>query len=93
MEAQLVEHVGGEPSATERILIGRLARVALRLELFDEKLASGGAVTEYDTRVYGALHNSLRLMLRELGLKGTAARTPSLRESLDEERAHGPARR
>lgn len=69
-ERQLSEHVGGAPSIVERLLISRLARVALRLELFDRKI-DGGSLTDHDARVYGALHGQFRLMLRELGMKGT----------------------
>jgi hypothetical protein len=71
-EAQLAQHVGGKPSTAQRILISRLARTALRLELFDEKLTAG-KLTDYDTKVYGALHNSFRLMMREIGVKPTLA--------------------
>lgn len=80
-EAQLTAHVGGAPSITQRMLISRLARVALRLELFDEKLAAG-PITDVDSRTYGALHNSFRLMLRDLGIKGAAARPATLAEVL-----------
>ncbi|HEX4113637.1 MAG TPA: hypothetical protein VH020_13980 [Stellaceae bacterium] len=79
VEAQLAEHVGGSPSLPQRMLISRLARVALRLELFDEKMANG-KTTDLDARVYGGLHNSFRLLLRELGLKATAAKPPTLAE-------------
>ena len=80
-ERQMREHVGGLPSTAQRLLISRLARVALRLERFDEKLAAG-QLTDHDGRVYGALHNSFRLLLRELGIKGAAARPPTLAEAL-----------
>jgi hypothetical protein len=76
LEAQLVAHIGGKPSAAERLLIGRLARVALRLELFDIKIESGKDMTVFDAKIYGALHNSFRLMLRELGLKSAPSTSP-----------------
>jgi hypothetical protein len=80
-EAELAKHVGGKPSIAQRLLISRLARVALRLELFDEKIAAG-TLTDHDARVYGALHNSFRLLLREIGMRGAAARATSLAEYL-----------
>src|SRR3954447_18527237 len=80
-EAQMTAHLGGQPSAAEVLLISRLARVALRLELFDEKITAG-TLTDHDGRVYGALHNSFRLMLRELGLKAAPPAAPSLAELL-----------
>jgi hypothetical protein len=82
IERQLVEHVGGVPSATQQMLISRMARVALRLEIYDEKILTEGALTDHDCRVYGALHNTFRLLLRELGLKPAAAKVPTLAEHL-----------
>jgi hypothetical protein len=72
IEARLLDHIGAGASCAQRMLINRLARVALRLELFDEKMAAG-PTTDHDGRVYGALHNSFRLMLREIGLKAMPA--------------------
>src|SRR5437764_846053 len=42
-ERALIEHVGGSPSVVQRQLIHRAARLALHLELMDEKsLGEGG---------------------------------------------------
>jgi hypothetical protein len=81
IEADLIEHAGGAPSTTQKILIHRCARLMLRLELFDERLTAG-ELTAHDARVYNALQNSLRLALRELGVKGKAEKAPSLRDYL-----------
>jgi hypothetical protein len=79
-EAELVTHVGGSPSITQRLMIRRAARAMLRLELFDAKLASGNW-SDHDGRTFGGLQNAVRLMLRELGLKAPAKdRAPSLAE-------------
>jgi hypothetical protein len=67
-EAELLAQVGGEPSFAQRLLIRRIGRAMLKLEMFDSKL-SGGNWTDHDARTYGGLSNALRLMLRELGLK------------------------
>ena len=86
----MVKHLGGQPSFAERLLIGRLAKIALRLEMFDEKLNSG-QWTELDGKVSHALVNSFRLILRELGIKGSAKpNTPTLAEILT---AHNNATR
>jgi hypothetical protein len=37
VRADLTEHCGGQPSAVQRMLIERLAKVALRLDLYDRK--------------------------------------------------------
>jgi hypothetical protein len=79
VRAQLVAHLGGSPSAPQRMIVDRLAVVALRLALFDEKIIAG-SLTDNDARTYGALHNSFRLLIREIGLKAADAR-PSLAET------------
>ncbi|SRR5216684_218189 len=74
VEHELSQHVGGSPSVVQRMLIRRLANVALRLELFDKKLGLGGKATDYDAKVYGALHTSFRLLCREIGVKPAVAK-------------------
>ena len=84
MERQLVEHLGGSPSVTQRLLISRLIRIIIQVDLFDEKLVAAekgeGTWTSQDTRVYGGLQNALRLTARELGLQPAGAKPPSLAE-------------
>ena len=70
--------VGGKPSFAEKMLIRRAARALLRLELLDEKM-SGGSWTDADSRTFGGLSNSLRLALRELGIKAQPPRQPHRR--------------
>ena len=79
VEAQLSEHVGGSPSIVQRMLIRRLANVSLRLELLDRKFAKAKP-TDFDTKMYGALHNSFRLLCREIGLKGAEPPVPTIAE-------------
>ena len=75
-EAELVAQIGGEPSFAQRLLARRIARVMLKLELFDAKMARD-SWTDHDARTYGGLSNSLRLMLRELGLKAASTAKPN----------------
>lgn len=70
----LTEHIGENPSATARALIDRAAWLSLRVAQMDAKMAAGNAFTDHDHRHYLAWSNSLRLILRDLGLKGTPAR-------------------
>src|SRR5689334_18426168 len=52
-EKMLVEHVGGQPSVTQRALISRTARLALHLELLDEKaIKKDGGLTPTDCHFY-----------------------------------------
>ncbi len=86
MEADLVAHVGGKPSATQRLLIDRMVKVRLQLDLLDEKLASG-EWTPHDSRTYGGLLNAYRLTARELGMQPAAARAMTPAEALSAIRA------
>jgi len=82
VEAELIAQLGHEPSFSERLLLTRAARAALRLEIFDERLAAGGEITTSEGKVYGALNTTLRMAIRELGLKGgpIAPKTPTVAE-------------
>jgi hypothetical protein len=71
-ERELVAQVGGQPSFTQKLLIRRLSRAMLRLELLDEK-AQLSELTDHDGRVFGGLNNVVRLISRELGLKAAPA--------------------
>jgi hypothetical protein len=71
-ESELVAHVGGSPSFTQRLLIRRLARAMLRLELLDEKMATG-ELSAHDARTFSALSNVVRLTARELGVQAAAS--------------------
>lgn len=81
LERQLIEHVGGAPSITQRLLIDRIIRIRVQLDALDEKLSAGNW-TPHDSRTHGALNNALRLTLREIGLRPAAARQPSLADVL-----------
>jgi hypothetical protein len=85
LEAELVAHVGGKPSITQRMMIDRLIKIRLQLDLLDEKLAKGDW-TPHDCRTHGGLLNAYRLTARELGLEAAAERVPSLAEHLEQRR-------
>jgi hypothetical protein len=70
MEAQLIAHVGGNPSFVQRLLFDRLIRVRLQLDALERKMGDGW--TDKDSRTYGALLNQFRLTAREIGIKATA---------------------
>lgn len=76
--AALTAHIGGQPSAVQRMLIQRAAILSLKLAQLDAE----PALSEHDMRAYSAWSNHLRLTLRELGLRPAAARPPSLAEVL-----------
>lgn len=81
LEAELAAHVGGQPSVTQRLLIDRMVKVRLQLDLLDGKLASG-EWTPHDSRTYGGLLNAYRLTARELGMQPAAARPLTADEAM-----------
>jgi hypothetical protein len=73
-EESLIAHAGGTPTVTMRLLAARAARLALHLELMDERLFAGKQITSHDSRTYLAWSNSLSRILKELGLQAPPAR-------------------
>ncbi len=67
--AALTAHVGGAPSATERVLIDRACQLTLRIVAMDRQFAETGAMSEHASRTYLAWSNSLTRTLREIGFK------------------------
>ncbi len=76
IEKELIGQLGREPSFGERLLIRRISRGTLQLELFDQKLSTEGEFTAHDARAYSALGNQVRLGLRDLGLKASPKAKP-----------------
>ncbi len=68
----MIEHIGGAPSITQRLLIDRAIKTRLQLDALDEKLAAGNW-TPHDQRTFGGLQNAFRLALRELRLAPSAS--------------------
>jgi len=88
IERELTRQVG-KPSFAQVLLIRRLARAALRLELIDERSLTG-TLSDHDARSFSALSNVVRLTARELGLRAAPAdKAPDLHTILAE---HGAGR-
>jgi hypothetical protein len=81
LEAELIAHVGGAPTITQRLLIDRLIKIRLQLDLLDAKLVRS-KWTAHDSRTHGGLCNAFRLTAQALGLQPPAAREKSLDEIL-----------
>lgn len=79
--AELVQHLGGSPSAVQRRLIDRAAILALRLAMMDAK-APDGNLTERDAREYLCWNNAYVRTLGQLGLKAAPPPAPTLAEHL-----------
>jgi hypothetical protein len=83
IERELTRQVG-QPSFAQTLLIRRLARAALRLELIDER-SLAGPLGDHDARSFSALSNQVRLLARELGLKAAPSeKLPDLHDIVAE---------
>ena len=56
LERQLLEHIGGKPSITQRLLVERLIKTTVQLNTLDEKLSTG-EWSSHDERTHGGLIN------------------------------------
>jgi hypothetical protein len=71
--AELTRHVGGQPNSVQRTLIERAARLQLYIGVMDRETLETGTMSERASRQYLAWTNSLRLTLRELGVRAAPA--------------------
>jgi hypothetical protein len=51
-EHSLIEHVGSKPTAVQKVLISRAARLALHLELMDRRSLTDFGMSDRDSRQY-----------------------------------------
>jgi hypothetical protein len=58
IESDLIEQVGGSPSVGQQLLIRRIARSMLMLEILDLKLANGDNWNQCDAATQGGLNNN-----------------------------------
>ena len=82
-EAMLIKHLGGKPSAVHLEVVRRAARLALHLELQDEKTLGGEAMSDGGAKWYMTWHNSLCRTLGQIGFHPVKAPTLTLQEYLD----------
>jgi hypothetical protein len=66
---ELTAHVGGRPSAVERLLIERATMLSLRVAQIDIKIMAGEVLTLHDNQHALSWNNALRRTLSELGLE------------------------
>ena len=75
LRAELIKHVGGNPTIAQRMLIDRVAQLTLRIASMDKKFTETEVQTEHDSRCYLAWTGSLSRLLRDLGLDAAPAST------------------
>jgi hypothetical protein len=81
LEQELSRHLGGNLSITQKLLVTRLAKVSLRIELLDAKIANSDG-SEFDIKVLGGLSSQFRLMIAQLGMEAAPSAPLSLSEAL-----------
>jgi hypothetical protein len=70
-----MHHVGGVPTALQRILIEQCVILSLRIHLMDRDFLNQG-MTDHNSRDHLAWVNTLSRLLRQLGLDGAAPPAP-----------------
>jgi hypothetical protein len=88
--AELLRHVGPNPSVVQRALIEQLEQIKLRLAVMDRKFIKTGAQTDLDSRTYLAWANTYGRLLERLGVKEPS---PALQEATSTLADHITARR
>lgn len=72
----LSAHVGGRPSCTQALVIGRSAWLLAHLAALDEKAMQNNGLLHRDAAEYATLNRALVKSLSVLGLKATIQTTP-----------------
>jgi hypothetical protein len=80
VRADLMKHVGGTPSATQRALIERAVMLTVQLSRMDAKALREGAMSDHASREYLAWSNTLTA----LGLAGPKPKARTLAEARGE---------
>jgi hypothetical protein len=83
LAAELVAHVGGAPSAPQRLLIARAVRLVLVIEMLEKRIVEGGEIGDLAGRQLLAWVNTLRLALVALGVERPQQAPKRLADILD----------
>jgi hypothetical protein len=67
--AELLAHVGPNPSAVQLMLIEQLIQLKLRISVMDRKWIKTGKATDLDNRTYLAWVNTFGRLLERLGVR------------------------
>ena len=75
--AELLAHVGSNPSVVQLALIEQLIQLRLRISVMDRKWIKSGKATDLDNRTYLSWVNTYSRQLERLGVAGPS---PSLHQ-------------
>ena len=78
LRKELLAHVGGSPSATQRLLVERAVRLSMQVELMDERFFKDGELSDRNNRQLLAWSNALTRTLSKLGINPTKPKVPAL---------------
>lgn len=78
LRKELLAHVGGNPSATQRLLVERAVRLSMQVELMDERFFKDGELSDRNNRQLLAWSNALTRTLSKLGINPTKSKVPTL---------------
>jgi len=78
VRADLIAHIGGNPTVTQLSLIERAAWSTLHMALMDDRMLHDGALDERAARQYLAWSNTHARIMKSLGLDGVQAEPESL---------------
>lgn len=92
VKADLAEHVGGRPTATQKAIIDRAAWLSLHLAQLDARaVEAGGVLSERDARQYLAWSNALTRTVARLGPGKAREAAPDLETIIAEHRREDAA--
>jgi hypothetical protein len=80
LRTELVAHLGGAPSVTQRALIERAVSLTMHIALMDKRMAeiADPVMGQSDTNRYLAWSNALERTMRRLGLEAKGERKKTL---------------
>jgi hypothetical protein len=84
VRAELIEHVGGNPTPPMRALVEQAAQLRVRIALMDRKFATDGKQTDHDSRTYLAWVGTLGRLMERLERMRASKPTKSPQERLAE---------
>ena len=80
--AELTAHLGGKPTTPQLILVQRVAKLLVVIELLERRLIEKGEVSDFAGRQYLAWVNTLRLLLQLIGIERSEQAPARLAEVL-----------
>jgi hypothetical protein len=90
--AGLTDHVGGQPTFPQMLLIKRIARSVIMLATIEKRVLDTLDLGDLEARQMIALANSIRLSLRDLGLKRPQLQAPQLSDYIGKTKQATPLR-